>query len=63
MPNPVYTYILNIYDLERIVWQSQFMNDQGLICLNAVEWFQVLLSSTNCFICTQLKDLRIIIKL
>ena len=59
MPKPIYTYILNIYDL--LIDSSQvalFLNELELIYLHTFKCFQILLSSTNSFICTQLNGFK-----
>ena len=65
MPNPLYTYISNVYDL----WTRlciTFLNELKPIPLHTVEWFQVLLCITNnsfkhqTFIYTMSKYLRVV---
>ncbi len=53
MLNPLYTYILNIYDLQTH-FVDTFFNEPELFFLHIVKWFQVLLSNTNSSVCTQL---------
>ena len=71
MPNPVYTYILNIYDLvwfdlvwfDLVLWHINqillitFLNEPKLILLHTVKWIQVSLFTINhtSFICNQFK--------
>ena len=47
MPNPVYTYISNTYDLSMngFVGNNFYMSQSLFVCM--VKWFQVLLSKTN----------------
>ena len=55
MPNPVYTYILYIYDLKvNSLYVRLFLNEPELICLHTVDWFQVLLF----IVCTQLNSFK-----
>ena len=35
-----------------------FLIKQGLICLHTVKWFEVLISNTNSFICSQLNGFK-----
>ena len=48
MPNPLYTCILNIYDL---VYKPHFvdtsLNEPEIILLYSVKWFQIFLSNSN----------------
>ena len=61
-PNPLYTYILDIYDLQRYFCGSGFLNELKLILSHSVKQFQVLLHITNksikdlTFVYTQLND-------
>ena len=41
-----------------ILWVILFLNEPELICSHRDEWFQVLLSKTNSFICTQLNGFK-----
>ena len=65
MPNPLYTYILNIYDCKYNLLKT-LLNDPNLILLYRVKWFQVLLCITNnsfkhqSFVYTQLNDQTIL---
>ena len=52
--NAVYTYVLKYMICKQIVYWEQFLNKPEVICLHIVKWFQVLLSNTVSFICTQL---------
>ena len=51
MPNSVHTYISNIHNNSLLI---TFLNEPGLICLNPVKWFQVLLSDTVLFVCNEM---------
>ena len=62
MPNPIYTYTLNIYDLEAHFVDDIFEQDWAhFLC--PVKWFRVFLSNTNnslyneLFVCTNLNRL------
>ena len=46
MPNPVFTYISNLYDLYAH-FGGTFLNEPELILLYIVKWFQVFLSNIN----------------
>ena len=52
MSNPVYTYIK--YICKQIVFRLQFFNEQELVYLYTVKWFQVLLL----IVCTLLNGFR-----
>ena len=43
MPNPVYTYILNLYMIRKLIFSIGILNDPALSFLHTVKWFQVLL--------------------
>ena len=47
MPNPLYTYIVNIYDLWTHFVSKVFSNEPKLIFLHTVKSFQVLLCIAN----------------
>ena len=57
MPNSVDTDILNVYDLQT-EFVDNILNKPEFSCLYTVKWFQVLLSNTDSFICTQLNGFK-----
>ena len=49
MPNPFYTYILNMIS-KHILWITS-LNEPDLIFLHTVKWFHLFLSNMNNSIC------------
>ena len=47
MPNPVYTYILNIYKFCQQFLSVTYLNEPERICFHSLKWFQVLLHNNH----------------